>query len=49
MAIFFCMFTFGLTKLYCAFKIYKEFTAATEGYMTHSNNNDDNFMNANGQ
>ena len=32
-AIFFCMFLFALTKLVSAFRIYKEFKAATEGYM----------------
>lgn len=45
-AIFFCMFFFCMTKLVCAFRIYKEFKAASEGYINVVSD-DDNFMNAN--
>ena len=41
-AIFFTMFTFATTKLICAFRIYKEFKLATEGYVEQVAN-DDNY------
>ena len=45
-AVFFSMFAFSITKLFCSFRIYKEYKAASEGYPAPF---DDNFQRADGQ
>ena len=42
------MFAFASTKVFCAFRIYKEFKMASEGYLPAANADDidDNYHNA---